>query len=138
MSGTAAALVRALKRKRQHKPEAVEGDFAQAVARKLESRGIVCVPGLPADEEPEWFDVAIEHHRRQNELASEREARRQAEDTAQETPQTTASILMGEIARAARRSPPSRAQRWGWDRQRSHLGSGFLNEPGVVRGFKIT
>jgi hypothetical protein len=86
-------------RRHQHKPAPVEGGFAQAIARKLESRGIVSVPGLPTDE-PEWFDVAIEHQRRQQELAAVREARRQAEE-AHEAPQTTASILMGEIAKAA-------------------------------------
>jgi hypothetical protein len=89
-----------MKRHHQHKPEPITDEFAQAVARKLESRGIVRVPGLPTDE-PEWFDVAIEHHRRQQELAAEREARRQAEEVAQETLQTTASILIGEIAKAA-------------------------------------
>jgi hypothetical protein len=83
-----------------HRPEPITDEFAQAVARKLESRGIVCVPGLPADE-PQWFDLAIANLSRQQELAAEREARRKAEEEAQNTPQTTSSILMGEIAKAA-------------------------------------
>jgi hypothetical protein len=85
--------------KRKPDPK-ITDEFALGVARKLESREIVRVPGLPVDE-PEWFDVAIEHHRRQQELAAQREARRQAEEQAKEPPQTTASILMGEIAKAA-------------------------------------
>jgi hypothetical protein len=102
MSRTTNAVVRAMTRRRNPAPEAIEGDFAQAVARRLESREIVRVPGLPVDDpEPEWFDVAIEHLRRQQELAAEREARREAEEEAQNTPQNTASILMGEIAKAA-------------------------------------
>jgi hypothetical protein len=87
-------------RRDQHKPEPITDEFAQAVARKLASRGIVSVPGLPADE-PQWFDLAIENLSRQQELAAEREARREAEEEAQNAPQTTASILMGEIAKAA-------------------------------------
>jgi hypothetical protein len=73
--------------------------FAQAVARKLESHRITRVPGLPVDE-PEWFDLAIESHRRNEGIRVAREAKQKAEKAAQE-PRSTASILMGEIARAA-------------------------------------
>jgi hypothetical protein len=83
-----------------HRPEPITDNFAQAVARMLERRGIVCVPGLPADE-PQWFDLAIENLSRQQKLAAEREARRKAEEEAQNTPPNTATILMGEIAKAA-------------------------------------
>lgn len=86
--------------KRKPDPKITDG-FAQAVARKLDSRGIVRVPGLPVDDpEPEWWEVSMEHLRRQQALAAEQEARRQAEEVAQAAPQTT-SLLMGEIARAA-------------------------------------
>jgi hypothetical protein len=82
-----------------HRPEPITDEFTQAVARKLESRGIVCVPGLPADE-PQWFDLAIESHRRNEEIRAEHEAKQKAQKAAQK-PRSTASILMGEIARAA-------------------------------------
>lgn len=83
-----------------HRPESITDEFAQAVAHKLQSRQIARVPGLPA-EEPQWFDMAIEHQRRQQKLNAEREARRDAEHRAQEATQTTASILLSEIAKAA-------------------------------------
>lgn len=100
MSRSNYKLVGAMTRRHRHTAEPVDGDFAQAVAKRLESREIVCVPNLPVNV-PEWFDVEIELLRRQQELKVEREARRQAEEAAQEARQTTASTLMGEIARAA-------------------------------------
>lgn len=103
MSRTTNALVRAMTQRRNSRPVAIEGDFAQAIARQLESRGIARVPGLPAEPEPQWFDTAIEHLRRQQELAAEREARRRAEGAAEEKRRRPGlpNILMSEIAKTA-------------------------------------
>lgn len=135
MSGTAAALVRAMKG-RNPEPEAIEGDFAQAVARRLEARGIARVAGLPV-EQSEWFDVVIEHHRRQVEVTAAGEERqraeRQAEEAVQEAPQTTVSILISEIARAATGSGSATIPLNGTAVLRAALGGGggtINGEPG--------
>lgn len=83
------------------RPEPITDEFAQAVARKLATRGIASVSGLPVDEPPLWFDVAIENLSRQQERAAERAARQKAEEEAQNTPQNAASILISEITKAA-------------------------------------
>jgi len=79
------------------KPDAVQGGFAQAVARRLEDRNIATVPGLPDDQpEPEWYDIAIELHRRHEEFLTEREAKQQADQhPAQSTPDLIRSALAG-------------------------------------------
>ena len=86
-------------------PQPVEDEFAQAIGRQLERRGIAKVPGLPRPEpEPEWYDAWIELDRQHKELEAEREARRQAEAEAAQAPQTTAGFLSTEITKAATNS----------------------------------
>ena len=83
MSDSAAKAIIAALTQSQREPAPVEGEFAKAVARKLESRGITRVPGAQVHApEPEWFDLAIEHDRRQKAGQADLEARRQAEQEA--------------------------------------------------------
>lgn len=78
---------------RQPKPEPIEGDLEQAIARKLQSREITAVPGLPSDPEPQWYDLAIEMNRRQAEFESQREAQHQSEAEAATLPPTAAGLV---------------------------------------------
>lgn len=97
---TADMLKRQLARTRGN-PHTVDGEFAQAIGQRLEERRITKVPELPEEHaEPDWWDLAIEHDRRAKEL----QAQRQAEQEAQNAPQTTANLVMGEIAKAATNS----------------------------------
>ena len=98
MSNAAKTVVRALTCAQRRDPAPLDGygtrssagrgaasldPFAKAVARKLESRGVARVPGVEDHApEPEWFDLAIEHRRRQETAQAESEARRQAEEEA--------------------------------------------------------
>jgi hypothetical protein len=75
----------------RRRPESLDDSFAQAIGRKLESRGIARVPGL--SDEPEdstWVDAFLEYGRKTRELQEEWEARRKAEEEAAQAPQTTA------------------------------------------------
>jgi hypothetical protein len=91
-------LKRALVGTQTHTPQPITDDFAKAIARKLEERGIAKVPGIPSpDPEPTWIDNAIEFGRRTKELEAEWEAKRQAELEAATAPRTTAGILHREI-----------------------------------------
>ncbi|WP_370332223.1 hypothetical protein [Mycolicibacterium hippocampi] len=108
-SSAAEALIRTVKTRQStpRNPDAIEGDFAQAVARKLESRGIATVPGLPTDEPgPHWYDAAIEVERRHREFEAQREAGRQAEEAAKNAPQTAAGMLSAAIAGQAKAGGP--------------------------------
>ena len=91
-------LKRALARTQSHTPQPITDEFAKAIARKLESRGIAKVPGLPEEEES-WHDRVLEFLREQPDL-EERAAKRQAEQEqgAATEPQTTAGILRKTIA----------------------------------------
>ena len=103
MSNAAKTVVRALTRAQRRDPAPVEGEFAKAVARKLERRGIARVPGAEDDSpEPEWFDLAIEHQRRQRATQAELEARRQAE---QEAELPTADMLRSALTRRTPGTP---------------------------------
>ncbi|MFX1783457.1 hypothetical protein [Prescottella equi] len=79
------------------KPDAIQGGFAQAVGRRLEERHVTAVPGLPDDKPgPEWYDLAIESHRRHEEFLTEREDQHQAKQrAAQSTPDLIRSALAG-------------------------------------------
>jgi hypothetical protein len=92
----------------QRKPENLDDDFAKAVSRRLESRGIAKVPGLPWDEPEEtWADRAIEYGRRTQELEEYWEAQRQAAQEGQNAPQTTADLIRQTMAETYQ--PTSRA-----------------------------
>ncbi|WP_167097124.1 hypothetical protein [Mycobacterium sp. DL592] len=80
------------------KPKAIADSFGQAVGRRLESRRITPVPGLPAEAQPQWYDQAIEHLRRNQAIEAEREAHRQAEEEARNAPQTAAGVASAAIA----------------------------------------
>ncbi len=83
---------------RGHRPEPITEEFAQAVAHKLESRGIATVDDLPGPANHlEWFDLAIEMHNRNVAFQKERDARRKAEEEAHNAPQTTAGLLAAAI-----------------------------------------
>ncbi len=67
------------------------------------------VPGLPREPAPDDSLAArLKRHAQETErLQAEWEARRKADEEAQNAPQTTAGILMGEIAKAATKSNSS-------------------------------
>ncbi len=96
-SSAAAMLTRQIDSSRRKPTDTVEDGLAQAVGRRLEERHIAAVPGLPDDQpEPEWHDIAIELHRRHEELLAEREATHEAEQrAAQSTPDLIRSTLAG-------------------------------------------
>ncbi len=106
MSSAAEALKRQLANTPRHNPEPVEDEFAKAIARKLESRGIAKVLGL-ADPEPEmaWYEKWIELDRQHKELEAEQEARHKAKQEAQNPPQTTAGALHAAIAGSSAAMP---------------------------------
>lgn len=81
----------------QAKAQTVDDEFAQAIARKLESRGVTKAPVLPKDEEPQRKKV-LRILREDQEWQREYEARRKSEEN---TPQTTVGLIMSEIAKAA-------------------------------------
>ena len=90
-----------LKGTQGHSSEPVTDEFAQAIARHLERRGIAKVPGLEPEPEMAWYEKWIELGRQHEELEAEWEARRKAEAEAENAPQTTAGILLSEIAKSA-------------------------------------
>lgn len=96
-SSAAELLTRQINSTKRTPAGTIEDEFGQAVARRLEQRGIVKVPGLPVDEtEPQWYDLMIEHGRRHREFKAEREAQRQAEQqAAKATPDLIRSTLAG-------------------------------------------
>lgn len=78
------------------KPQHVADSFAEVIGRRLESRGITRVPGLPEPEAPQWYDLAIESHRRHQEFEAQREAKQQADlVAAQPTPDLIRSTIAG-------------------------------------------
>jgi hypothetical protein len=93
-----------LKGTQGHSPEPVTDEFAQAIARQLERRGIAKVPGLEPEPEMAWYEKWIELGRQHEELEAEWEARRKAEAEAEDSPKTTAGILAAEISKAATNS----------------------------------
>lgn len=88
------------------KPDAIQGGFAQAVGRRLEERNVTAVPGLPDDQpEPEWYDLAIESHRRHEEFVAEREAKHRAEQHAVSAPDLIRSALAGATRKSSSAMP---------------------------------
>lgn len=83
---------------RQPEPEPIEGSFEQAIARKLQSRGIIAVPGLPSEPEPQWYDLAIEMNRRQAESEAQRQAEREAAEADQNRPPSLPAQIVSAIA----------------------------------------
>ncbi|MBM4557991.1 hypothetical protein GS466_23690 [Rhodococcus hoagii] len=99
---SAAALLTRQINSTNRKPHAVQGGLAQAVARRLEERNIAKVPGLPDDQpEQQWYDIAIESHRRHEEFLAEREAKNQAE---QHGVLSTPDLIRSALAGASRQS----------------------------------
>ena len=87
----------------------INDPFAQAVAKRLESRGIAEVPGLPNNPpEVDGFDVLIELHRRNREFQAQRQAQRQAEDEVAKRPPTAAGLLAEAIAAQGNTNVPSK------------------------------
>jgi hypothetical protein len=101
-------LKRALAGTQSHTPQPVTDEFAKAVAKRLESRGIAKVPGLP-DEEEDWPAKVLEFLRAQRDLeerAAERQAEREAAQDEHTAPQTTAGILREAIVGSSGSSGP--------------------------------
>ncbi len=104
MSNAASKITKLLNSTRPPKPQLLDGAFMQAVARRIEARGIARVPGLPADEpEPTWFDLAIEHDRRCKELLDSYTV---PHETEQEGHRTPAAIVNASIASSSSTTMP--------------------------------
>ena len=89
-------LERALAGPQRPTPQPVTDEFAKAIAQKLETRGIVKVPGLPHPEpEPTWIDAAVEFERRNKELEQRWTQEREA---AQAVPLNGAQVLRAALA----------------------------------------
>jgi hypothetical protein len=92
-------LARAIAGTQGHTPQPITDEFAKAIAKRLESRGIVKVPGLTdEDYELEWYEKLAELDRSHKEFERERQAREQAEQAAAIAPQTAAGIVREAIA----------------------------------------
>ena len=78
------ALERALAGSQSPTPQPITDEFALAIARKLEARGIAKVPGIPDDEE-RWQDTVLTFLQEQRDI-EERAAERQAKAEAQHLP----------------------------------------------------
>ena len=95
----AETLRRALKGNQGRAAQPVTDEFAKAIARQLERRGIAKVPGVPSPgPEPTWIDNAIEYGERTRELEAKWAAQRQAAQDEHTTPQTAAAALRAAIA----------------------------------------
>jgi hypothetical protein len=95
-------LTRQIEPSRRKPTDTVEDGLAQAVGRRLEERHIAAVPGLSDDQpEPEWYDIAIELHRRHEEFLADREVKQQAE---QDAAQSTPDLIRSALAEPTRRS----------------------------------
>lgn len=96
-SSAAAMLTRQIDALRRKSTDTVEDGLAQAVGRRLKERRIAAVPGIADDQpDPEWYDIAIELHRRHEDLLAGREAEHEAEQrAAQSTPDLIRSTLAG-------------------------------------------
>jgi hypothetical protein len=82
----------------------VTDEFAEAIARRLENRGVVNVPGLTEDEPEDTPADRLTRYRLETKaLEAKWAAQRQAEQdaTAADYPQTTASIFRAAIAGAS-------------------------------------
>jgi hypothetical protein len=67
-----------------HRPEPIADPFAEAIARRLQARGIANVPGLPVDEPAlDGLDILTEQRRRGEAFAAQREAQHQADEVAE-------------------------------------------------------
>jgi hypothetical protein len=83
-------------------PQPITDKFARAIARKLESRGIVTVPGLEDDEpesESDRIRAALDRYEAaEQQIEAEREAKRQAEVEAEAAAKPTTAIVREAIA----------------------------------------
>jgi hypothetical protein len=93
-------LKRALAGTQGRTPQPITDEFAKAIAKRLESRGIVKVPGLPDEDESEleWYEKLLELDRRHEEFEREREAREQAEQEAATAHLTTPDLIRRTMA----------------------------------------
>jgi hypothetical protein len=85
----AAALGRALSASSRRIPQQqqqIDDPLAQAIAQRLQEKGIAQVPGLPQPPEPDWIDKAIAYYNEAKEEQEQLEAQRQADEHAQTAP----------------------------------------------------
>ena len=93
-------LKRALAGTQRHRPEPITDEFALAIAKRLESRGIARVPGLP-EEEVDWPKQVLAFLQEQRDIeerAAQRQRQAEQEREAPPAPKTTAGILRDAIA----------------------------------------
>jgi hypothetical protein len=90
-------------------PQPITDEFARAIARRLESRGIVKVPGLEDDEpesESDRIRAALNRYEAAaREIEAEREVKRQADEEAEAAAKPTTAIVREAIAGASGTMP---------------------------------
>jgi hypothetical protein len=95
-------LKRALAGTQGRTPQPITDEFAKAIAKRLESRGIVKVPGLEDDEpesESDRIRAALNRYEAaERQIEAEREAKRLAEEEAAQNERTTADIVREAIS----------------------------------------
>jgi hypothetical protein len=77
-------------------PQPITDEFAKAIAKRLESRGIVKVPGLPDEDEPDAHPIraALDRYEAaRQQIEAEREAKRLAEEEAEAAAKPTTAIV---------------------------------------------
>jgi hypothetical protein len=103
-------LKRALAGTQGHTPQPITDEFAKAIAKRLESRGIVKVPGLEDDQpesESDRIRAALDRYEAAvREIEAEREAKRLADEEAAQNERTTAGIVRSAIAGSSSSSDP--------------------------------
>ncbi|MHA7662379.1 hypothetical protein [Mycolicibacterium sp. HS_4_1] len=73
-TSAAALLAKRLAATAGEKTQPIADSLAQAIGQRLEARGITRVPRLPVNEpEQNWYDLAVENHRRQHGLEAQRQ-----------------------------------------------------------------
>lgn len=100
-------LTRQLKSGKRRRPPSIDDEFGQAVGRRLAERNIATVPGLPNDQpSPEWYDIALETHRQNQERRAQHEAEQEAEQlAAQSIPDLIRTALSSATKRPASAMP---------------------------------
>ena len=94
-------LERAIAGTQGHPQQPITDEFAKAIAKRLESRGIVKVPGLEGEPESESDRIraALDRYEAaERQIEAEREAKRQAEVEAEAAAKPTTAIVREAIA----------------------------------------
>jgi hypothetical protein len=87
-------LKRALAATQGRTPQPITDEFAKAIAKRLEARGIVKVPGLEDEPEPDPIGAALDRYQAaERAIEAEREAKRLADEQAAQNARSTPDII---------------------------------------------